>query len=116
MSNEVKLADYRFNIPGKIDMLLGAEIFYELLRPGQIYCGDSRLLLQNTVFGYVFSGNVGGERIVIDASACERSVLKEEMGLEESDEDMELPQATEKVLPLESERTHKLIVNPDVVA
>ncbi|GFW22098.1 uncharacterized protein TNCV_1632291 [Trichonephila clavipes] len=46
MPNEIKLADYKFNIPGKIDVLLGAEIFYELLRPGQIYCGDSRLLLQ----------------------------------------------------------------------
>ncbi|GFX11525.1 integrase catalytic domain-containing protein [Trichonephila clavipes] len=61
MPNEIKLADYKFNIHGKIDVLLGAEIFYELLRPGQIYCGDSRLLLQNTVFGYVVSGSVGDE-------------------------------------------------------
>ncbi|GFS78012.1 integrase catalytic domain-containing protein [Trichonephila clavipes] len=61
MPNEIKLADYKFNIPGKIDVLLGAEIFYELLRPGQIYCGDSRLLLQNTVFRYVVSGSVGDE-------------------------------------------------------
>ncbi|GFY25259.1 integrase catalytic domain-containing protein [Trichonephila clavipes] len=61
MPNEIKLADYKFNIPGKIDVLLGAEIFYELLRPGQIYCGDSRLLLQNTVLGYVVSGSVGDE-------------------------------------------------------
>ncbi|GFV85999.1 uncharacterized protein TNCV_203791 [Trichonephila clavipes] len=59
--SEIKLADYKFNIPGKIDVLLGAEIFYELLRPGQIYCGDSRLLLQNTVFGYVVSESVGDE-------------------------------------------------------
>ncbi|GFT30524.1 uncharacterized protein TNCV_2377981 [Trichonephila clavipes] len=59
--SEIKLADYKFNIPGKTDVLLGAEIFYELLRPSQIYCGDSRLLLQNTVFGYVVSGSVGDE-------------------------------------------------------
>ncbi|GFV28593.1 DUF1758 domain-containing protein [Trichonephila clavipes] len=58
--SEIKLSDYKFNIPGKIDML-GVEIFYELLRPGQIYCGDSGLLLQNTVFGYVVSGSVGDE-------------------------------------------------------
>ncbi|GFV36807.1 uncharacterized protein TNCV_5010911 [Trichonephila clavipes] len=58
MPNEIKLADYKFNIPGKINVLLGAEIFYELLRPGQIYCGDSQLLLQNTVFGYVVSGRI----------------------------------------------------------
>ncbi|GFT70580.1 DUF1758 domain-containing protein [Trichonephila clavipes] len=61
MPNEIKLADYKFNIPGKIDVFLGTEIFYELLRPGQIYCGDSRLLLQNSVFGYVVSGSVGDE-------------------------------------------------------
>ncbi|GFU04435.1 DUF1758 domain-containing protein [Trichonephila clavipes] len=58
MPNEIKLADYKFNIPGKIDVSLGGEIFYELLRPGQIYCGDSRLRLQNTVFSYVVSGSV----------------------------------------------------------
>ncbi|GFY29089.1 uncharacterized protein TNCV_4722171 [Trichonephila clavipes] len=44
-----------------MDVLLGAEIFYELLRPGQIYCGDYRLLLQNTVFGHVVSESVGDE-------------------------------------------------------
>ncbi|GFV16421.1 hypothetical protein TNCV_1525671 [Trichonephila clavipes] len=58
MPNENKLVDYKFNIPGKTDVLLGAEIFYELLRPGQIYCEDSRLRLQNTGFGYVVSGSV----------------------------------------------------------
>ncbi|GFU66433.1 hypothetical protein TNCV_3806761 [Trichonephila clavipes] len=36
------------------------------------------------------------QQIVYDASACKR-VLKEEMGSEKSDEDMELPQATERV-------------------
>ncbi|GFV47749.1 uncharacterized protein TNCV_2653121 [Trichonephila clavipes] len=254
--SEIKLADYKFNIPGKIDVLLGAEIFYELLRLGQIYCGDSRLLLQNTVFGYVVSGSVGNEvrdnkihcglirdsdlnttlksfrelksigvknencnseedvslgvfkqrvhfkndryevelawkrdsvelsdnfnlekgqlgsplrkmqndkvlyseyckvfrdyldegiiekvtnpfismndpvlyfphqgikneslttkqQIGCEASACERKVLKEEMGSEKSDEDMELPQATERVIPLESERAQMLSVGPD---
>ncbi|GFW16136.1 uncharacterized protein TNCV_3078001 [Trichonephila clavipes] len=256
--SEIKLADYKFNIPGKIDVLLGAEIFYELLRPGQIYCGDSLLLLQNTVFGYVVSGSVGDEvrgnnihcglirdsdlnttlksfrelksigvknencnceedvslgvfkqrvlfkndrygvelprkrdsdelsdnfnlekgqlgspkrkmlgdkvlyseyctvfRNYLDdgiiekvtnpfistngpvlyfphqvmikneslttkqqttfvASACERRVLKEEMGSEKSDEDTELPQVTERVIPLESERAKMLSVGPKV--
>ncbi|XP_055929674.1 uncharacterized protein LOC129960329 [Argiope bruennichi] len=52
------LADPSFNIPGKIDLLLGAEVFYELLRPGQFRDLNSSLLLQNTVFGYVASGSV----------------------------------------------------------
>ncbi|GFT65831.1 DUF1758 domain-containing protein [Trichonephila clavipes] len=61
LQNENQLITTECNIESKIDVLLGAEIFYELLRPGQIYCGDSRLLLQNTVFGYVVSGSVGDE-------------------------------------------------------
>ncbi|GFW77848.1 integrase catalytic domain-containing protein [Trichonephila clavipes] len=39
-------------------MLLGAEIFYELLKPGKFYCDNLHLVLQNTVFGYVVSGSV----------------------------------------------------------
>ncbi|GFV35264.1 uncharacterized protein TNCV_3202961 [Trichonephila clavipes] len=38
------------------------------------------------------------------------------MGSEKSDEDMELPQATERVLPLESERAEMLSVDADAVA
>ncbi|GFY78456.1 uncharacterized protein TNIN_353221 [Trichonephila inaurata madagascariensis] len=38
------------------------------------------------------------------------------MGSEKSDKDMELPQATEKVLPLESERAKMLSVCPDALA
>lgn len=62
LHKEIKLADDRFNIPDRIDILLGAEIFYELLRPGQIYTGDSQILLQNTVFGYVVSGTARQKR------------------------------------------------------
>ncbi|XP_055931929.1 uncharacterized protein LOC129962211 [Argiope bruennichi] len=52
------LADPSFNIPGKIELLLGAEVFYELLRPGQFRDLNSSLLLQNIVFGYVASDSV----------------------------------------------------------
>ncbi|GFV67703.1 integrase catalytic domain-containing protein [Trichonephila clavipes] len=58
VSEFVSLADDKFNIPDGIDMLLGAEIFYELLKPGKFYCDNSHLVLQNTVFGYVVSGSV----------------------------------------------------------
>ncbi|GFW96306.1 uncharacterized protein TNCV_572771 [Trichonephila clavipes] len=58
VSELVPLADDKFNIPDRIDMLLGAEIFYELLKPGKFYCNNSHLVLQNTVFGYVVSGSV----------------------------------------------------------
>ncbi|GFV04783.1 uncharacterized protein TNCV_1743441 [Trichonephila clavipes] len=53
------------------------------------------------------------QQIGCEASTCEIKVLKEEMGSEKSDEDMELPQATERVIPLESERAQMLSVGPD---
>ncbi|GFX40260.1 integrase catalytic domain-containing protein [Trichonephila clavipes] len=58
VSEFVPLADDKFNIPDRIDMLLGAEISYELLKPGKFYCDNSHLVLQNTVFGYFVSGSV----------------------------------------------------------
>ncbi|GFX57299.1 uncharacterized protein TNCV_3914631 [Trichonephila clavipes] len=56
------------------------------------------------------------QQTTFDASACERRVLKEEMESEKSDEDMELPHATERVIPLESERAKMLSVGPDTMA
>nr|XP_015929303.1 uncharacterized protein LOC107456057 [Parasteatoda tepidariorum] len=58
VSEFVSLADNNFNIPEKIDMLLGAEVFYELLQPERFFAENSKLLLQNTVFGFVVSGSV----------------------------------------------------------
>ncbi|GFW73629.1 integrase catalytic domain-containing protein [Trichonephila clavipes] len=46
VSEFVPLTDDKFNIPDRIDMLLGAEIFYELLKPGKFYCDNSHLVLQ----------------------------------------------------------------------
>ncbi|GFW18975.1 uncharacterized protein TNCV_164911 [Trichonephila clavipes] len=54
-------------------------------------------------------------RIVVDANTLGRRVLEEEMRLEESDEDKELPQGTEEVLPPKSERAHMLSAVPDTV-
>ncbi|GBM74711.1 hypothetical protein AVEN_274847-1 [Araneus ventricosus] len=68
VSEFVSLVAHSFNVPDKIDMLLGAEIFYELLRPGQIYAQNSQLLLQNTVFGYVVSGSV--DQVAEDRVHC----------------------------------------------
>ncbi|GFU28924.1 uncharacterized protein TNCV_470561 [Trichonephila clavipes] len=57
-SNFVELADSTFNVPGKIDLLLGANIFYELLKPERVKIKDSQLLLVNSVFGYIVTGNL----------------------------------------------------------
>ncbi|GFV18982.1 integrase catalytic domain-containing protein [Trichonephila clavipes] len=53
----LKLADKNFNIPERVQMLLGAEVFYELMLPGQFKMEGSNVIFQNTVFGFVASGS-----------------------------------------------------------
>ena len=54
----VHLADPFFNLPGKVDILLGTGLFFQLLEPGQIELSpDNRLpTLQNTKLGWIVAG------------------------------------------------------------
>jgi len=52
----IKLADPTFHLPGKIDLLLGSEIFWKLLCVGQIQLGKSKPIFQKTKLGWVISG------------------------------------------------------------
>ncbi|GFW49507.1 DUF1758 domain-containing protein [Trichonephila clavipes] len=57
----INLANDSFYVPGPIDCLLGAEIFYELLRSGQTRSENSNLIFQNTGFRehpYAFTADV----------------------------------------------------------
>ena len=61
----VKLADTDFLKAGKIDILLGSDVFWVLLGDQRISCGKHLPLLQDTKLGWVLAGMVG------DASASE---------------------------------------------
>ncbi|KFM71372.1 hypothetical protein X975_16590, partial [Stegodyphus mimosarum] len=50
-------ADPNFYRPTKIDALLGADIFYLLLKPNQIKLQEESIVLHETVFGWVVSGS-----------------------------------------------------------
>lgn len=54
----VKLADSSFSEKGKIDILLGADVFYGLLCIGQIRMGKHQPVLQKTRLGWVVSGSI----------------------------------------------------------
>ncbi|KAJ8940123.1 hypothetical protein NQ318_009837 [Aromia moschata] len=49
---DVNLADPAFNESSKIDMLLGAQLFWRLIRMGQISLGKHNPILQNTALGW----------------------------------------------------------------
>ncbi|XP_036346530.1 uncharacterized protein LOC118755825 [Rhagoletis pomonella] len=52
-----------FNHPDKIDILLGAEFYNQLMAAGQIKLSDDLPILQNTVLGWIIAGKVGGNYI-----------------------------------------------------
>jgi len=53
----LRLADPDFNISTKIDVLLGASVFWRILCAGQIDLGFNKPILQKTQFGWILSGN-----------------------------------------------------------
>ncbi|GBM23741.1 hypothetical protein AVEN_271107-1 [Araneus ventricosus] len=52
------LADRQFATPGKIDLLIGAQSIFDIIKNNQIRSPNSRVVFRNTVFGYAASGAV----------------------------------------------------------
>ena len=55
----ITLADPNFNIESDIDIIIGAEFYESLRRPGREVIGN--MFLTNTVFGYVISGSTASK-------------------------------------------------------
>lgn len=54
--SNIRLADPQFHIPGEIDMLIGAEIFWQLMCIGQIHSHKNQPTLQKTLLGWIVGG------------------------------------------------------------
>ncbi|KAG7212812.1 hypothetical protein KM043_013068 [Ampulex compressa] len=66
----IKLADPNFSQSSGIDILLGAEIFFEVLCVGQIKAGVSHPCLQKSHLGWIVSGSVRKEYTQNQAVSC----------------------------------------------
>jgi hypothetical protein len=53
---DIKLADEHFDQTGPIDLLIGADLFYEILRSGRRSRPGNYPVLQETVLGWTLSG------------------------------------------------------------
>jgi len=53
---DITLADEQFNQPGGTDLLIGADLFYEMLRSGRRTLPGNYPVLQETVLGWTLSG------------------------------------------------------------
>jgi len=53
---DIKLADEHFYQPGNIDLLIGADLFYEISRSGRRTSPGNYPVLQETVLGWTLAG------------------------------------------------------------
>jgi hypothetical protein len=56
LPKDIKPADKQFNQPGGVDLLIGADIFYEILRAGRRTRPGDYPVLQETALGWTISG------------------------------------------------------------
>ncbi|XP_075151043.1 uncharacterized protein LOC142225150 [Haematobia irritans] len=77
--SNIELADPQFNKPQRIDILVGAQIFFDLLCIGQIKLGTELPILQKTLLGWIVSGRYGIERKVMALSFCVSTTNEENL-------------------------------------
>lgn len=59
LSPNIKLADPNFDRPSPIDLLIGADLYWDVLRNGLKSLGTNMPKLQNSVFGWLIGGPIG---------------------------------------------------------
>ena len=52
---DIKLTDEQFDQPGDIELLIGADVFYDMLRPGRRTLPGNYPVLQETVLGWTLA-------------------------------------------------------------
>ncbi|XP_050061518.1 uncharacterized protein LOC126551649 [Aphis gossypii] len=62
----IQLADPTFHLPGKIDMLIGAEFFYDILQDSKHVGPKGTPILQNSRFGWIVVG-------------CSNNIIKDDL-------------------------------------
>ncbi|XP_017479438.1 PREDICTED: uncharacterized protein LOC108368980 [Rhagoletis zephyria] len=70
--NEVNLADPSYSKPGKIDIILGADVFTSCLLPEKLTHPSGSPTAVNTIFGWVIMGKIKGadEQNIVTAHTC----------------------------------------------
>lgn len=60
LPSNIKLADPSFHVPGRVNILIGADWFWNLLCVGQLTIGQNQLTLQKTRLGWIAIGPLKG--------------------------------------------------------
>ncbi|XP_018395970.1 PREDICTED: uncharacterized protein LOC108774375 [Cyphomyrmex costatus] len=76
--SNIALADPKFHIPAKVDMLIGADWFWNLLCIGQFKLGKTQLTMQKTRLGWIVAGPLASS-----SATSIRCHLSKSMNIEE---------------------------------
>lgn len=69
----ITLADPQFHMPLEIDLLLGAEKFWEMICVGQIKLGKGKPILQKTLLGWIVAGKLDFPKYSTSYISCNLS-------------------------------------------
>lgn len=67
---DLSLADPNFNKSGKINMILGADVYADIIMNGFIKSENNAFVAQETEIGWILSGPVGKNRIKAGQAVC----------------------------------------------
>ena len=79
---DIKLADEQFDQQGSIDLLIGADLFYEILRSGRRTRPGNYPVLQETVIGWTLSGRTPVTATTTRNDSQRTFLLQEDKSLE----------------------------------
>lgn len=105
---KLPLADPEFTSPSKIDVLLGAEVYGEILRSGLIKSQSRCLIAQNTALGWIISGKVSPSSTSATRVISLHTQLREDDLLKQFWELEKEPECNKKMLTEEEMRCEEI--------
>lgn len=79
LPSTLPLADSSFHTPGEIDLILGNEIFFDLVKGGRVKLGNSSAVLVETELGWVVAGSVHTRNPKQFSRVCQFNRFEEEL-------------------------------------
>ena len=106
--HSLKLADPKFNIPAPIDLLLGADVYDEIVLSNKFF--ENSLCLRETVFRWIVSGHIGDSKAL--ASLRSFHVASEQFDLSrfwETEEVPDIPKLSLEEIKVENNKVLNMI-------
>ncbi|XP_047510388.1 uncharacterized protein LOC125053192 [Pieris napi] len=104
----LELADPGYTVPGKIDLLVGAEVYSDILLDGLIKQPKGKLIAQNTAFGWVLSGKMSDTYSTANITSLHLQVKQEDGYLKRFWEIEAEPDRIQKRLSVEEQMCENL--------